>query len=147
MARAVGVRAGLDQVLRDDPTDLLNRFSDPRIEIARWRVRDITGRLVDAIADADLELPEGIRTLSGAVVDARRVVVPDGPWWAQVLPADVVVAPGPDAARTAAAFDVELASARYRVDIEGATGTGSVPARPTPSAGRRSRSVWPPPLS
>ena len=119
LARAVGVRAGLDQVLRDDPTEILNRFSDPLIMIAPWRVRDLTRRLVDAVADTDPDLPDGIRTLSGAVIDARRAVVPDGPWWAQVLPSEVLVAPGPDPARTAAVFDIELASVRYPVDIEG----------------------------
>lgn len=119
VAGAVGVRAGLEQVLRDDPSDLLNRFSDPLLTVASWRVKELTGRLVDAIADADIDLPDGIRTLGGAVACASRAVVPDGPWWAQVLPADLLVAPGGDPARTAAAFDVRLASERYPVEVTG----------------------------
>jgi hypothetical protein len=72
--------------------------------------------LVDRLADVD-DLPAAVRVLTGAVAGADAVVVPDGPWWAQVLAPDRLVAPGMDSAATARILDLELASARYRVSI------------------------------
>ncbi len=90
------------------------RFADPTRTVAPYAVPALTGHLVDRLADVG-DLPTAVRVLTGAVAHADSVVVPDGPWWAQVIAPDQLVAPGNDPAATAQTLDLDLASERYRV--------------------------------
>ena len=117
VAAALGVRTGLVQALDADPADVLSRFADPARTVAPYAVPALTAHLVDRLADVE-ELPAAVRVLTGAVAAAGDVVVPDGPWWAQVVQPDRLVAPGSDPEATARTLDLELASERHRVRIE-----------------------------
>jgi hypothetical protein len=136
IARAIGVQPGLSSAAHADPQDLLDRIADPRRSIPAGRVPAVTAELVTAVVDAaphhpsgrgqplaDLDLPAGVRTLSGEVVDAERAWVLDEPWLAQVIGADRLVPGGADPSRVAEVFDLPLASTRIRV--------GQVQAGPT----------------
>jgi hypothetical protein len=116
VAAALGVRTGLAQALDADPADVLSRFADPARTVAPYAVPALTGRLVNRLADVE-DLPTAVRVLSGAVVGAAAVVVPDGPWWAQLIAPDQLVAPGSDPRATARTLDLDLASERYRVSL------------------------------
>jgi len=128
IARAIGVQSALQSAAGADPQDLLDRLADPRRSIPAGRVPAVTAELVTAVFGAasqhgsdhgrplaDLDLPAGVRTLSGEVVDAERAWVLDEPWLAQVIEADRLVPGGGDPARVAEVFDLPLASTQVRV--------------------------------
>ncbi|MDQ6656975.1 MAG: hypothetical protein M3Z00_01855, partial [Actinomycetota bacterium] len=125
VAAAIGVAPGLATMLDIDPQSVLDRFCDPSRPVPPARVPVLTNMLAGRLADlAELELPATMRTLDSSVVDAGQVTVPDGPWWAQLLPPSRLVAPGADAAATAEVFGLELSSSRWSVAPE-ATGGDS----------------------
>lgn len=131
IARAVGVQSALPSAAVADPQDLLDRIADPRRSIPAGRVPAVTAALVTAVFGMfgraaplasdhgqplfDLDLPAGVRTLSGEVVDAERAWVLDEPWLAQVIGAERLVPGGADPIRVAELFDLPLASIQVRV--------------------------------
>jgi hypothetical protein len=120
LAAALGVRSGLAQAVADDPAEVLGRLADPDRSPEPARVAAQTAAVVAALAAADQEairLPDTMRTVAGTVVDADQLCVPDGPWWAQVLGPDVLVAPGDDPQLTADVLDLALASERVDVTL------------------------------
>ena len=129
LARWIGVRAGLADAAADDPEDLLDRLADPALRVSSGRVAGLTAAVVAALADAyDLDLPSGVRTVTGDVVDAAEACVLDEPWLAQVLPAARLVPGGHDPQLVARVLDLPLASAVTRVsmvDTDGSTGSPS----------------------
>jgi hypothetical protein len=121
IAAAIGVLSGLDAAIESDPQLLLDRFCAPDRTLPPSRVPALTQRLVEVLgAHADLALPETVRTLAGTVVAAGEALVPDGPWWAQVLLPEQLMAPGDDPDRTAAVFEVDTAARHHRVSLDGA---------------------------
>jgi len=107
LARWIGVRTDLAAAAADDPTDLLERLADPGRTIAPARVPRLTAAVVAALAGAvDVDLPDGVRTLSGAVVDAESASVLDDPWWVQVEPPDRLVPGGADPEAVAGVLDL-----------------------------------------
>jgi hypothetical protein len=120
IARAIGVRTGLTQAASDDPVGLLERLADPSRTVSPARVTALTAAVVAALADdEDVDLPLGVRTLSGDVVDAADACVLDEPWLAQILPARRLVPGGADAALVARVLDLPAASAQMRVSVLG----------------------------
>jgi len=131
IARAVGVQAALSSAAVADPQDLLDRIADPRRSIPAGRVPAVTAELVTAVFSVfgtaaplasdhgqplfDLDLPAGVRTLSGEVVDAEQAWVLDEPWLAQVIGAERLIPGGADPIRVAELFDLPLASTQVRV--------------------------------
>ncbi len=110
VATGLGVRTGLAATARDDPQGLLERVSDASREIAAARVPAIVAALAAAPAATDLDLPAGVRTLAGTVVDADLATVLDGPWLLAVLPPARLVPGGDDPRRVADLLDLPLAS-------------------------------------
>lgn len=121
VAAAIGVLPDLTTAIADDAQEVLERFCDPERIVSGSRVAGITAGLVSGLGGADrVNLPSTVRTLAGTAVDADLVVVPDGPWWAQVLPAGHMLAPGPEPLATAELFDVDLAVDHWSVTVESA---------------------------
>jgi hypothetical protein len=118
VAAAIGALPDLASAIERDPQIVLAHFCDPARRIHSSLVPGITARLVAALAARpDLQLPSTVRTLSGAVIDAGEVVVPDGPWWAQLLGPDRLIAPGTDPSATAWAWQLDLAGDHWDVAL------------------------------
>ena len=110
-ARAVGVRADLAGVAADDPEELLERLADPARVVPPGTVAALTAAVVAAVADVDdLDLPAGVRSITGDVIDAADACVLDQPWLAQVLPASRLVPGGDDPTLVGKVLDLPLAS-------------------------------------
>lgn len=127
VARWIGVSTDLDAAA-ERPADLLDRLADPVRTVPAARVPTLTAVVVDALADRDeIDLPDGVRTSSGAVVDAASAVVLDRPWWAQVVDAGRLVPGGADPVTVARVLDLPTVSADGpgRVRTEGAAPAGS----------------------
>lgn len=132
VATAIGVASTLATALRSDPQSVLDRFCDPERKMPAARIPALTTTLAGWLADRDdLELPPTMRALDGSAVDADGVLVPDGPWWAQLLAADRLAAPGTDPAATAEAFGLDLASRRWTITVQAAD-AGTVQTASTP---------------
>jgi hypothetical protein len=117
--RLAGVRAELDVIDADDATDLVSRLGDRDRVVRAGTALRAHRVLADAVAcgvidPADLDPPEAVRSVSGAVVSTDRAVVLDEPWMLGVLEAPLVVAGGSpdqfDADALAELFDLPLAS-------------------------------------
>ncbi len=142
LARAIGVQVGLAAAARADPQDLIDRLADPERSVPAGRVPAVTAEVVAAVSvAAELDLPAGVRALSGQVVEAERAWVLDEPWLAQVIPAERLVPGGVDPARVAEVFDLPLASNRARVREIGGAATSEVAGQgaPTRDGARRLR--------
>ena len=114
-ARSIGVLADLAAAAATDPEDLLERLADPSRLVPAGTVAALTWAVVSALAGVeDIDLPSGVRTLSGGVVDANAAAVLDHPWLAQVLPASGLVAAAADPALVARVLDLPLASESVR---------------------------------
>ncbi len=112
LAHAIGVRSDLAGTAAADPEGLLDRLADPDRTVPAARVAAVTEAVVAALAGMDEPvLPQGVRTLSGAVVDADDALVLDLPWFAQVLPPNRLVPGGADPAEVGRVLDLVLASA------------------------------------
>lgn len=126
---AVGLLAG---GMPDDAADAegwLAALADPRREIAPGVAVRAHAALVEAvrtglIAVADVDPPDGARTVAGSV--STDPVVVDAPWWTPVVPADTAVLPGlpavwNDAELLADLLDASTASDRFHAvpDLDG----------------------------
>ncbi len=135
-AAAIGVRASLAQVLATDPEDALARFTDTARDVPAVRVPALTGALIAAMRGRGLkDLPDGVRTMAGSVVDAQDAVVLDRPWLSQLIEPRRVVPGCSDPAEVARFFDLELASAQFHGSIIAATTSA------TPETRRRALGV------
>jgi hypothetical protein len=110
LARWIGVRVDLASAAADDPDGLLDRLADPDQAIPPARVIGLTAAVVDALDRADVNLPKGVRTLTGAVIDAEAAYVLDEPWWAQVEQGGRLVPGGADPATVGRVLDLPLVS-------------------------------------
>lgn len=105
---------------------LLAALADPELRPAPGVVAETHRLLARAVAEEELDpeeldLPDGVRALSGAVVDPADALVLDLPWFGAALPADRVVAgAGPHADALAALLDLPLATDRVRAEVLGA---------------------------
>ncbi|MEP6562013.1 MAG: hypothetical protein ABJD68_13185, partial [Nakamurella sp.] len=110
-ARSIGVQAGIEELVTNDPAALLDRLADPRRVLPPGRVGELTAAVVNALRGADdLDLPSGVRTVTGVVVDAAEAMVLDLPWLVQVLPVHRLVPGGVDPELVARVLDLPLAS-------------------------------------
>ena len=122
LAVALGVRTRWAEVVAGDPLDALGRFTDPDRTLAASQVPTLSAVLADGLdgldgLEGDADLPDVMRTLAGTVAPADQVVVPDGPWWSQLLDPGQLAAPGMDPARTADVFGLDLASDLFRARV------------------------------
>ncbi len=118
VAESIGVRAGLAAAATADPQDLLDRWGDPDRPLPAGRVAAVTAAVVAGMESLDRrDLPPGVRTLSGDVLNSEDADVLDEPWWVQVLPASRLVAGGADPTRVASVLDLPVASASNRALI------------------------------
>lgn len=113
---AIGVRAELDV---EDAEEVLARLGDPD----RTVPASVTLRTYAALAGFEVEVdpPERVRTLDGAVRAAADCAVLDAPWFLGVLPDDRVVSAGPDFALAeplAELLDLPLASEDVRSTVD-----------------------------
>ncbi|HEX2301070.1 MAG TPA: ATP-binding protein, partial [Pseudonocardiaceae bacterium] len=114
---AAGVRTGLRITSPADAADLLSRLADPARTVSPAVVHAAHAALVAAGLDpAEVEPPQRVRAMTGAVADAARVAVLDAPWLAAVLPAGELAAGG-DPAALADLLDLPLASEQVRASL------------------------------
>ncbi|WP_241385739.1 sacsin N-terminal ATP-binding-like domain-containing protein [Rhodococcus sp. CH91] len=96
---------------------LLDRLADPGRSPGPAAVVAAHSALAAAFATGGLDpesvtLPDSVRSLSGAVVDAAHAIVPDDPWFANAIPHDRLVLGGPGTAHDLAdVLDIAVASA------------------------------------
>lgn len=118
VAGAIGVLTGGADAVRADPGDLVARLADPRRDVPAVLVPALTALAADALSgDPDVRLPDSVRTLSGAVVNADSAAVLDLPWFAQVVGVDRLVPGGTDPARAAHLLDLDLVSETLDVRV------------------------------
>ncbi|MET0865861.1 MAG: molecular chaperone Hsp90 [Nakamurella sp.] len=135
-ARSIGVQAGLAELVAAEPAELLDRLADPRRLLPPGRVGQLTATVVTALRDVDdLDLPSGVRALTGEVVDAADAMVLDLPWLVQVLPVTGLVPGGNDPALVARVFDLQLASTGSAFSLLDGRNSAkpSAPAKPWPA--------------
>lgn len=117
--RLAGVRAELRIDDGDDAEDLLERLGDPDRAIRAGTALRAHQALSEAVSagvvdPSELDPPEMVRSVSGAVVSTGRAVVLDEPWMLGVMDAPLVVAGGSpdqfDAEALAELLDLPLAS-------------------------------------
>jgi hypothetical protein len=111
---AIGVRRDLHIADARAADDFLTRLADPHRLPSAALVADAHIALADAVADgrvaaADLDLPEHVRAMDGAVVHVDVAAVLDAPWPAAVLPAGELVIGG-DPVALAELLDLPLAT-------------------------------------
>ncbi|GGL88728.1 sacsin N-terminal ATP-binding-like domain-containing protein [Nakamurella endophytica] len=117
VAAAAGVLTGPADAARD-PEELLRRYADPDRRVPAAVVPALTAEVARLLAaDADLELPDRARTVTGEAVDVDDCLVLDAPWLAGLLPAGVLVPSGADPDAVAAALDLEPASLAVPVTV------------------------------
>ena len=111
---AIGVRRDLHVADARAADDLLARLADPHRHPSAALVAAAHVALAEAVADgrvaaADLDLPEHVRAMDGAVVHVDVAAVLDAPWPAAVLPAGELVIGG-DPVALAELLDLPLAT-------------------------------------
>jgi hypothetical protein len=111
---AIGVRRDLHVVDARSADDLLARLADPDRHPSAALAAAAHIALADAVAEgcvaaADLDLPEHVRAMDGAVVHVDVAAVLDAPWPAAVLPAGELVIGG-DPVALAELLDLPLAT-------------------------------------
>ncbi|MDA3630817.1 ATP-binding protein [Saccharopolyspora sp. WRP15-2] len=126
--RLAGVRDELVVEDADDAADLLERLGDPERTVRAGTALRAHQALADAVAcrtidPSDLDPPETVRSVSGAVVSTGRAVVLDEPWMLGVLEAPLVIAGGSpdcfDAEALAELLDLPLASDENTMQVVG----------------------------
>ncbi|MFC7341260.1 sacsin N-terminal ATP-binding-like domain-containing protein [Saccharopolyspora griseoalba] len=126
--RLAGVRAELRVDGGEDAADLLRRLGDPQRQVRAGTALRAHRALSEAVAagtadPSELDPPEQVRSISGAVVSTERAVVLDEPWMLSVLDAPLVVAGGSperfDAEALAELLDLPLASEENSMRVEG----------------------------
>ncbi|MET0189550.1 MAG: ATP-binding protein, partial [Pseudonocardia sediminis] len=115
---AAGVRDRLHVDGPDDAADLLDRLGDDRRDVGPGLVVAAHAALAEALTAervdvADLDPPERVRALTGAVVAAEGAVVLDAPWAAPALEGRGLVTGG-DPEALAELLDLPLASETVR---------------------------------
>jgi hypothetical protein len=141
--RLAGVREELHIADAEDAADLVKRLGDRQRSIRPGTALRAHRVLADAVASgtidpSEVDPPESVRSMTGAVVGADRAAVLDEPWLLGVLDAPLVVAGGSpeefDAEALAELLDLPLASEDppSQVDSDGKTqrwsDVGRVPA-------------------
>jgi len=111
---AIGVHRDLHVADARAADDLLARLADPHRHPSAALVAAAHVALAEAVADgrvaaADLDLPEHVRAMDGAVVHVDVAAVLDAPWPAAVLPAGELVIGG-DPVALAELLDLPLAT-------------------------------------
>jgi hypothetical protein len=131
-ARLIGVRADLSGAVADDPEDVLDRLADPARPLPPGRVAAVTAAVVTELdrlgPDGDVNLPSGVRTITGAVVDADDASVLDLPWLAQVLPAARLVPGTGDPALVGRVLDLPMASSMFQTGVVRTVAGGDLPS-------------------
>ncbi|GAA4612134.1 ATP-binding protein [Saccharopolyspora hordei] len=131
-----GVRGELRIADTDDAADILERLGDPDRTVRAGTALRAHQALADAVASrtidpAEIDPPETVRSVSGAVVSTGRAVVLDEPWMLSVLEAPLVVAGGSpdqfDAEALAELLDLPLASEENTMQVVGEGRTQSWP--------------------
>ncbi|WP_306364581.1 sacsin N-terminal ATP-binding-like domain-containing protein [Nocardia sp. CC227C] len=114
------------QIITPDlAAELLAALADPSRNPTAEAISRTHERLAEATAAGrldldDLVLPERVRALSGAVVDAADALVLDAPWYGLALPPERLVVGGIDSApHLAALLDLPLASQAVTARVEG----------------------------
>ncbi|ATE52302.1 sacsin N-terminal ATP-binding-like domain-containing protein [Actinosynnema pretiosum] len=110
---AAGVRTELVVHDEDDVVDLLARLGDAERVVPDALVLKAHAALAEVAPDVRegaVEPPDRVRVLTGAVVSADDVVVPDLPWLLAVLPGEQVLAADGGAAELAELLELPLAS-------------------------------------
>ena len=129
LARSIGVRSELAATAADDPEDLLDRLADPARPVPFVLVPATTDAVVRALAGRDIDLPPGVRTVTGEVIDADDAVVLDQPWLIQLLTPSRVVPGGKEPALVSRVLDLPLASEQVAATVltsgRAAAGTGA----------------------
>jgi hypothetical protein len=98
----------------------------------------VTAAVVGALGGiGDLDLPSGVRAITGDVIDADAALVLDQPWLIQVLPAGRLVPGGDNPAVVARVLDLPLASETVRAIVM----DGSGPADPSTARARLERAA------
>ncbi|GAA2337758.1 molecular chaperone Hsp90 [Saccharopolyspora halophila] len=122
-----GVRAELRIDDAEDAADLLRRLGDPQRAVragTALRAHRVLSEAVGAgtVDPSELDPPEQVRSISGAVVSTGRAVVLDEPWMLSVLDAPLVVAGGSperfDAEALAELLDLPLSSEENSMRVE-----------------------------
>jgi len=117
LARSIGVRSDLAETAADDPEDLLDRLADPARPVPFGLVPAATDAVVGALAGRDIDLPPGVRTVTGEVIDADDAAVLDRPWLIQLLAPSQVVPGGNDPALVSRVLDLPLASEQVAATV------------------------------
>jgi hypothetical protein len=126
--RIAGVRSELCVSDADDAADILERLGDPNRAVRAGTALRAHQALADAVAcgvvDAsEIDPPEMVRSVSGAVISTGRAVVLDEPWMLGVLEAPLVIAGGSpdqfDAEALAELLDLPLASEENMMQVVG----------------------------
>jgi hypothetical protein len=118
VAGDIGVLRTLEDAAAD-PAELLRRWADGGRTVPPETVPALTAALIAALADGpDVELPDGVRTLSGEVAAAGSAAVLDVAWLAQVADPARVVAGGGDPETVAEVLDLPLASETFRHPLD-----------------------------
>jgi hypothetical protein len=139
----VGVRTDLAGAVTDDPEDVLDRLADPARRVPPGTVASVTAAVIAGLhrlagRDGDVDLPAGVRTITGAVVDADDAWVLDAPWLAQVIPAARLVPGGGDPALVGRLLDLPLASRVLSTEV---ISTPIAPDADVPSADRTEQAL------
>ena len=122
VAGDIGVLRGIVDAAAD-PAELLRRWADADRAVSAESVPALTAALITALADGpDVDLPDGVRTLSGQVAGAGSTAVLDAAWLAQVADPAVLVAGGTDPHAVADVLDLPVASETFRYAVQPAAG-------------------------
>ncbi|MFI6870384.1 sacsin N-terminal ATP-binding-like domain-containing protein [Nocardia sp. NPDC050406] len=120
------VLADPDTITHDLAAELLAALADPARNPTPEAISQTHRRLAEATAAGrldldDLVLPDRVRALSGAVIDAADALVLDQPWYGLALPPNrLVVGDIDSAADLAALLDLPLASRAVTAEVLGA---------------------------
>ncbi|WP_344684015.1 sacsin N-terminal ATP-binding-like domain-containing protein [Saccharopolyspora taberi] len=126
--RLAGVRDTMRVDDVDDAIDLMERLGDPDRPIRAGTALRAHRALAEAVAcalidPAEIDPPQAVRSVSGAVVSAERAAVLDEPWMLGVLDAPLIVSGGSpdqyDAEALAELFDLPLASEENAMQVRG----------------------------
>ncbi|MGO4614047.1 sacsin N-terminal ATP-binding-like domain-containing protein [Nocardia sp. 2TAF39] len=120
------VLANPDQITEDLGAALLDALADPATTLMPDVVSRTHARLAAAVAAdrldlTDLEPPDRVRALSGAVIDSGDAFVLDQPWFGLAVPSDrLVVGDVETASALATLLDLPLVSESVTAEVLGA---------------------------